>query len=146
MVDMQSYIVCNRQEMSVVYLIIENEECLFNQKYLNINTKIFTSPGAGSYLASPQAFLFSVVNPHRMGPTKLPLTKNQNNAICSYRNCGPTFGGGHDLHITENANSNNSSYSNLGFSYECPSGKQNTFFTGVKTFSVTDYEVFGLQE
>ena len=35
---------------------------------------------------------------------------------------------------------------NLGFSYQCPPGQQNTFFTGAKNFTVTDYEVFSLDK
>ena len=57
---------------------------------------------------------------------------------------GPTFGGGHDLHIADSANTGASSYSILGSTYECPRGQKRTFFTGVEKFTVTEYEVFGL--
>jgi len=88
-----------------------------------------------------------MVNPHGLAPTKLPLvTKAKQHAIYCWRSYGPTFGGGHDLCISSNANSNTSSYSNLGFSYQCPPGQQNTFFTGAKNFTVTDYEVFSLDK
>lgn len=123
-------------------LIEEKEDCSFTQS-LNINTKIFASSGSGSWLRSSQAFLFSVVNPQGMGPTKLLLTKDKQNAIYCNSSYGPTFGGGHDLYISGNANSNTSSYSLLN-SYECPSGQQSTFFTGAQNFCVIDYEVFGL--
>ena len=73
----------------------------------------------------------------------MPL-KTQHNAISSYSSYGPTFGAGHDLHISNNANANSSSYSRLGLTYECPPGQQETFFTGSNPFTVTDYEVFGL--
>ena len=129
--------------MTIIYLTEEKQESLFNQS-LNINTKVFTSSGSGKWLASPQAFLFSVVNPHGLGPTKLPLI-NQPHAILCYSSYGPSFGGGHDLHISGNANSNTTSYSNLGNSYQCPSGQHSTFFTGAEKFSVADYEVFGLR-
>ncbi|KAL9954725.1 hypothetical protein ACROYT_G042298 [Oculina patagonica] len=92
--------------------------------------------------ACQDAFLFSMVNPHGLGPTKMPL-KSQQNAICCGRLNGPTFGFGHDLHISDNANTNTSSFSNLGFTYERPPGQQDTFFTGNRYFTVTDYEVFG---
>lgn len=36
---------------------------------------------------------------------------------------GPSWGGGHDLHICNNANTVGSSYSNLGYTYEGPNGK-----------------------
>ena len=96
-------------------------------------------------MTSAQAFLFSVVNPYGLGPTKLPLTNNQSAIYCD-SSYGPTFGEGIDLHISGNANSNALSYSILGSSYERPSGQQSTFFTGAQQFSVADYEVFGLHK
>ena len=56
---------------------------------------------------------------------------------------GPAFGGGHDLYIVNNANTS-ATGSNLGHTYQCPPGQQSTFFTGARSFIVTDYEVFGL--
>ena len=105
------------------------------------------STGQGGYVRCSQAFLFSMVNPHGLGPTKLPLIPgNEQNGICCDYDCGPTFGGGLDLLISGKANTDTSSLSNLGYSYQCPPGQQNTFFTGGATFTVTDYEVFGLHK
>lgn len=59
---------------------------------------------------------------------------------------GPSFGGGCDLYISDHANTGNETYSDLGHTYQRPSGQQNTFFTGARNFTVTDYEVFGLQQ
>ena len=46
------------------------------------------------------------------------------------------------------SNNANTSYSksNLGNTYHLPPGQQDTFFTGATYFTVTDYEVFGLQQ
>ena len=85
-----------------------------------------------------------MVNPQGMAPSKMPLVKNQKNAIHCMSDYGPSFGGGHDLHISNNANTSGSSYSNLGYSYQLPNGQDNTFFTGAQYFNVTDYEVFGI--
>ena len=86
-------------------------------------------------------------NPHGLGPTKLPLkTGMEHYGIYCNNGYGPSFGGGHDLHISKYANTNTNSFSNLGHSYQCPPGQQSTFFTGGKIFTVTDYEVFGLHE
>ena len=75
----------------------------------------------------------------------MPLkAQQQQHTIYCYSGVGPTFGGGNDLHISSNANTNTSSYSRLGFTYELPPGQQYTFFTGSGNFPVTDYEVFGL--
>jgi len=88
-----------------------------------------------------------MVNPHGLGPTKLPLvTGKEQHAVCCGGGYGPVFGGGNDLYISANANTNTSSYSKLGFSYQCPAGQQNTFFTGSEYFNVTDYEVFALNK
>ncbi|KAL9954739.1 hypothetical protein ACROYT_G042313 [Oculina patagonica] len=95
------------------------------------------------YTRCRDAFLFSMINPQGLGPTKMQLkSQQQQYAIYCFSGCGPTFGGGHDLHISDNANTNTESYSILGSTYECPPGQQSTFFTGV---TVTNYEVFALQ-
>ena len=86
-----------------------------------------------------------MVNPHGLGPTKLPLIPGEEEfAICYNNGWGPVFGGGHDLWISGSKNTNTDSYSCLGVSYQYPAGQQNTFFTGGSNSSVTDYEVFGL--
>ena len=91
-----------------------------------------------------QAFLFSMVNPQGLAPSKMPLANYQEKAIYCNNDRGPTFGGGHDIYISNNANTSGSCSSNLGYSYQPPTGQQNTFFTGARDFNVTDYEVFGI--
>ena len=62
---------------------------------------------------------------------------------------GPRFGGGIDLYIGNYSNTNTSSYSVLGDTYELPPGhvQQGSFtVTGSHFFTVTDYEVFGLHK
>ncbi|KAL9954724.1 hypothetical protein ACROYT_G042297 [Oculina patagonica] len=99
----------------------------------------------GKWTRCRGAFLFSMVNPHGLGPTKMPLKSQvQQQAIYCHSSYGPTFGGGHDLHISNDASTNTSSRSNLGDTYKCPPGQQRTFFTGVTNFTVTNYEVFGI--
>ena len=106
---------------------------------------IISSTGLGGWKTCRDAFLFSMVNPLGLGPTKMPLmTHQKQSAICGNISYGPLFGGGHDLIISNNANTNTSSYSRLGHTYECPPRQQQTFFTGSDSFTVTDYEVFGL--
>jgi len=106
-----------------------------------------SSTSERNWVTCSQAFLFSMVNPHGLGPTKLPLvTGEEQFAIYCNSRYGPTFGRWHDLCISGNANTNTSSYSELGTSYQRPPGQQNTFFTGAKNFTVTDYEVFSLNK
>ena len=101
--------------------------------------------GFSEWVRCSQAFLFSIVNPHGLGPTKMPLFQRHGHSIYCKASHGPSFGGGHDLHISGNANNNASSYAYLGGSYQCPTGQNaRTFLAGVKNFTVTDYEVFEL--
>ena len=98
-----------------------------------------------SYLPCCQAFLFSLVNPSDLGPTKMSLINGREQfAIISYHECGPVFGQGHayDLCVlTENGRHGGST---LGGTYQCPPGQQKQFFTGSSDFTITDVEVFGL--
>ena len=62
---------------------------------------------------------------------------------------GPTFGGGHDLYLSDNCNTNNDSFSNFPFTYNLEGPVKYTknqedyaTFTGKYRFKVTDYEVF----
>ena len=114
--------------------------------FASILVLVFLSEtGQGSYARSSQSFVFSMVNPQGKAPIKMSLpTNQQQNAIYCKSDYGPTFGGGHDFHISNNANTSGSSYNNLGFSYQLPTGQQNTFFTIARNFHVTDYEVFGI--
>jgi len=105
---------------------------------------IISSTGLGGYKTCRDAFLFSMVNPRGLGPTKMPLmTHKKQYAIYCVSSYGPAFGGGYDLCISNNANTS-ASYSCPGRTYELPPGEQDTFFTGSNSFTVTDYEVFGL--
>jgi len=107
--------------------------------------KFETKPceGWGGYKTCRDAFLFSMVNPPGLEPTKMPLmTHQQEYAMWCNSSCGPLFGGEFDLSISNNANTS-TSYSRLGKTYELPPGEQSTFFTGSNSFTVTDYEVFG---
>ena len=45
---------------------------------------------------------------------------------------GPTFGGGHDIHIASNANTTMDSSSNLGYAYKHPQYEEGT--NEAKTF------------
>ncbi|XP_028402102.1 TLD domain-containing protein 1-like [Dendronephthya gigantea] len=78
--------------------------------------------GSARYIRSTNSFLFSFRNKYNIKPFKLPVYRNHNNAIYTNNGYGPTFGGGHDLHIRTNANANAGSYTNLGHTYKPPSG------------------------
>ena len=67
-------------------------------------------------------------------------------AIYRSSSYGPTFGGGHDIVIKDNANSNTDSYANFGQSYSLPSGIKDriTILAGTYKFTPDEVEVFYL--
>ena len=99
------------------------------------------------YKRAPGSFLFSLVNPSGLPPTKIPLKAGQEgSAIYCYSNCGPAFGAGNDLYIANSPHSN-SSYVSLNNTYQCPAGQNgNTFLTGNQNFTVNEMEVFVLEK
>ena len=103
--------------------------------------------GSTGYKRAPGSFLFSLVNPSGLPPTKIPLKAGQEgNAIYCNSGYGLTFGGNHDLYIPCSPNSNNG-YVNLSYAYQCPAGQNNnTIFTGNRNFLVNEMEVFGFDK
>jgi len=78
------------------------------------------------YRYDSAAFLFSLVNKPGWQPLKLDQTAKYSSpkvhSIYSCSSYGPTFGGGHDIRIANNAASNTNSSSNLGYTYSPPAG------------------------
>ncbi|PFX14186.1 BTB/POZ domain-containing protein KCTD6, partial [Stylophora pistillata] len=104
--------------------------------------------GSSGYKRSPNSFLFSLVNPSGLLPTKMSLRAGQEGySIWCNSGFGPIFGGGnfHDILIQSVPNSNNCSIA-LNNAYQCPSGQNgNTFLTGNQQFCVNELEVFGFE-
>jgi hypothetical protein len=100
---------------------------------------------SGKYINSPTSFLFTLVNSHRLPPTKFKISDDGAvNAMRCIPRSGPTFGGGYDLHISDNSNSNNESYTAFPFSYEDKTGIQNFTFANTLSFQTDDIEVFSV--
>jgi hypothetical protein len=98
-----------------------------------------------SYKNDTTAFLFTLTNPHDIPPTKYLLNPDKTgNAVNHTSSHGPTFGGGHDIHLANASNSNKSSYSNFPTAYTDTTGKGNATFTGARNFTTSDIEVFKL--
>jgi len=99
--------------------------------------------GSGVYRRAPGSFLFSLVNPSGLPPTKLPLIAGkEDNAILCNSGYGPVFGGAPDFRIPNAPNSSNC-YVSLNNTYQCPAGYNNsTFFTGSQNFTIAEMEVF----
>ena len=107
--------------------------------------------GSG-YVYDSNAFLFSLVNKPGWAPVKLPQTGKYSSrrkySISDNPSYGPTFGGGHDIHISNYASSNRNSYTNLGTEYSAPSGYgygstfTQTFLAGTYYFTPDEIETF----
>ena len=98
-----------------------------------------------TYERSNVSFLFSLRNNENIAP----FIANEKpgceaGAIYRHPSYGPTFGGGHDIRIANNANYNQQSYSNFGWSYQSPPGMKDnkTFLAGSYKFTPTEIEVF----
>mmetsp|Transcript_7087 Transcript_7087/g.6342 ORF Transcript_7087/g.6342 Transcript_7087/m.6342 type:complete len:127 (+) Transcript_7087:1231-1611(+) len=65
-------------------------------------------------------------------------------AIYGYSTYGPSFGGGHDLYISDNCNTNNGCYSNFNHTYDAKdqSGNNQSALAGAYNFTVEEIEVF----
>ena len=100
-----------------------------------------------SWKTDPDAFIFSLVNdtgvPH-MFPIKF---ENRQSSIYCQPACGPAFGRGADLVISDRSNMTTESFSNLGKSYDFPlfeygSMKAQSYLAGSRNFQTSEIEVF----
>jgi len=97
---------------------------------------------SGVYKIAPGSFLFTITNPNSIPPTKYLLTNESHaNAIYCGQGYGPTFGGGHDLHISNNSNGSNCSVA-FPSSYRDTIGHGAATFTGSGSFLVADIEIY----
>ena len=101
---------------------------------------------ANSWVSTSKSFIFSLVDKERLAPFKSMEKNAGSGMIYCGSSYGPTFGGGHDIHITDNANQNTVSYTTFGYSYSPPSGVTDvlTILAGTYNFSPDEVEVFYL--
>jgi hypothetical protein len=106
---------------------------------------------SGNYQFDQKCFLFSCKNASGRKMVKLDNNgPSHSNTYSIYNGSGdgPTFGGGHDLYICSNSNTNNSSYSNLGHSYSGPVGMSygstqiQNYLAGSYNFMTIEIEVY----
>ena len=108
----------------------------------------FPSLGSCSYPSSSKSFIYSLYNINGYAPVKLQIKSGYyNSAIYRCSGYGPTFGGGNDIRISNNAGSNRNSYTSCGCTYPLPPGYSSsrfscTFYAGSYKFTPTDVEVF----
>ena len=104
--------------------------------------KHITHTVTNNYQADANAFLFSLTNRQK-------LTQYQNNTYATYTNNSylSTFGG-NDIYISDQCNTNKSSYSNLGHTYKPPNGhaygtnEAKNYLAGLYNFFVIEIEVY----
>ena len=109
-------------------------------------------PGPFSLGYSSKAFIYSLNNDNGSGhavynPVKLQVKSDKyKEAVVTCDICGPIFGRG-DIFISNDAGSDQDSFTICGWSYPLPpgyslSGSNCTFYAGSFTFTPTDIEVF----
>lgn len=101
---------------------------------------------SGGWTRTSEAFIFSLRDKEGLAPFK-SLVTNPSYAIYRQAGYGPTFGGGYDICIRDNANSNTRSYTSFGHSYSVPSGVKDrkTILAGTYRFTPDEVEVFYLR-
>ncbi|KAK8789781.1 hypothetical protein WA158_006561 [Blastocystis sp. Blastoise] len=104
--------------------------------------------GSCSYKSHSKEFLFTLSNEHGIPPTKYDNI-NSSYGICCSSSYGPTFGGGHDICISDQCHSNTNSYC-YAYSYsEVNTPQKHSLFVNISDansqnkFTVEDYEVWG---
>ncbi|XP_073243635.1 uncharacterized protein [Porites lutea] len=104
--------------------------------------------GSCRYVYSSKSFLFSLYNINGYASVKVNIKSSRySKAIYTCSDRGPSFGGGHDLYISNNAASNRNSLTHCGWSYPLPPGyspyhSSCQFYAGSLNFTPTDAEVF----
>ena len=109
-------------------------------------------PGLLSFGNSSKAFIYSLTNDNGSGhavynPVKLQVKSDRyRQAVFRFDKLGPIFGYS-DIFISNNAASNNDSFTYCGRNYPLPpgyslSGPNCTFYAGSYKFTPTDIEVF----
>merc|ERR1711937_341897 len=84
----------------------------------------------GNYVEDWKAWLYWIKCKQGIPERKMNVRTdgNQVHAIYPHNSYGPTFGGGHDIYISDDMHNG---YVNWGSSYPLPSGYDNSFLTGV---------------
>ena len=89
----------------------------------------------------PTAFIVSIVNSNASS-LLIPVNAGDQYSIYCNVDYGPSFGRGHDIHISSNSNKIAASYSDLGNSFCCASF--NAYLAGSRSFQTSDIEVFSI--
>jgi hypothetical protein len=92
-----------------------------------------------------ESFLFTIRNGRNISSRKFALS-NPLSAIMCHASYVPIFGAGRDIVVSDNSNTNPSSWSNLGIGYVNDTGiNGREVFTGEYKFRVKEIEVFTIE-
>ncbi|XP_066022523.1 uncharacterized protein [Pocillopora verrucosa] len=122
----------------------ERPWCSFDAVYNGDWASCDENPYNG-YRKTDRAFIYSLHNKEGLAPFK-SMVKHDSQAIFMDISHGPTFGGGFDIHIANNAGHNVHSYTNFGHSFLAPSDveEKDTVLAGTYYFTPDEVEVFYL--
>ena len=116
------HIKCDNKGENITFIKVDNGNIFGG--YLSISWQC-----GNYYRSAPGSFLFTLINTYNTEPTKFP-SKNDQKEAYFLTNCGPVFGGGHDLVVYLRNNNSYKDYSNFPFTYEDILGKGKSIFTG----------------
>jgi hypothetical protein len=118
---------------------------LSNSVFGGFTSAKWTSNGDWTY--DPNAFIFSLRRSGNSNKERFNVTQ-PTYAFYSHSSYGPTFGGGHDIYVSDSSNTNENSNSNLGRSYQLPknityeSTEARNYLAGSYRWKTTEIEVF----
>ena len=92
--------------------------------------------------SDPNALIFSLTNGDNQQLKMKVNPRRHEYAIGCDSSCGPSFGGGGDICIANNAKTTMDSYSNLGHTYSHHQYEEDTFLTGSYKFQLDEIEVY----
>ena len=130
---------CNGKGATVT-IIVSNNDKLFGG-YTSESWGYGTTPNSPADKYDATAFIYSLTH-----KAKCDKQKNTQYSIHDIYNYGPRFGGGCDIAIFDNCNTDTGNYCDPNrppySSYELPNGPDNTFMAGSKNFTVKEIEVY----
>jgi hypothetical protein len=104
-----------------------------------------------AFYTDPSAFIFSLVNQMNYPSLARNIKQPMINSVYTHAPYGPTFGGGHDMHVADQSNRNTNSYTNFGHTYALDNltlfnswnqSIKSTFLTGAYSFKTIEIEVY----
>jgi hypothetical protein len=118
---------------------------LSNSVFGGFTSAKWTSNGDWTY--DPNAFIFSLRRSGNSNKERFNVTQ-PTYAFYSHSSYGPTFGGGHDIYVSDSSNTNENSYSNFGYYYQLPknitrgSTEARNYLAGSYIWKTTEIEVY----